>query len=171
MKNQAKNKTEELRKENAIKNMYYTRYFLVRYVVALYFFLNLYWVLMFVIGGMNVAVILPSSMLVLGFLSIWEQSRMFSREQVLPKLTKFYFYLSSGLNLVVLILLALGQWTALYPFLKASDSSISVLALIHLLGLGLSSWMLMKLKRIQEQKDKQYYRIKQYFSAIKHSKQ
>ena len=42
-----KRELDATRRENGIKNMYYTRYFLIRYVVAFFFFINLYWILMF----------------------------------------------------------------------------------------------------------------------------
>ena len=39
-----KRELDATRRENGIKNMYYTRYFLIRYVVAFFFFINLYWI-------------------------------------------------------------------------------------------------------------------------------
>ena len=45
MTEKEKQELEARRKEAAIKNMYYTRYFSVRYATAFFFFANLYWML------------------------------------------------------------------------------------------------------------------------------
>ena len=54
-----KRELDATRRENGIKNMYYTRYFLIRYVVAFFFFIDLYWILMFLSASNFSLVIIP----------------------------------------------------------------------------------------------------------------
>lgn len=54
-----KERVETLRKTNAIKTMYYTRYFMVRYVVTFFFFVNLYWAIMLYLSKASAVAFLP----------------------------------------------------------------------------------------------------------------
>ena len=76
-----KRELDATRRENGIKNMYYTRYFLIRYVVAFFFFIDLYWILMFLSASNFSLVIIPVLMAAFGGICMWEQSRMYSRDK------------------------------------------------------------------------------------------
>ena len=59
MTEKEKQELEARRKEAAIKNMYYTRYFSVRYATAFFFFANLYWMLMLYLSNAGLLLLLP----------------------------------------------------------------------------------------------------------------
>lgn len=59
MTEKEKQELEARRKEAAIKNMYYTRYFSVRYATAFFFFANLYWMLMLYLSNASFVLLLP----------------------------------------------------------------------------------------------------------------
>ena len=106
---QEKKKLDETRRENGIKNMYYTRYFLIRYVVAFFFFVNLYWILMFFSTDNVSFIVIPFFMAVFGAICMWEQSRMYSREQKPAVKTKLYFQLIIAVNIVLILATLFNQ--------------------------------------------------------------
>ncbi|MDZ5583859.1 hypothetical protein [Enterococcus cecorum] len=163
---QEKQKIESLRKENGIKNMYYTRYFLIRYVVAFFFFANLYWILMIFLSKPTVFVIIPSLLAGLGAICMWEQSRMYAKDQKPAVKTHFYFVTIIVVNSLLLIATLLDQFQYFYPFLAVNATSKTLLMGILFTGDVIAAWMLVKLHRINQKKDKQYDRIKRYLQSI-----
>ena len=110
-----KRELDATRRENGIKNMYYTRYFLIRYVVAFFFFVNLYWILMFLSASQISLVIIPVLMAIFGAICMWEQSRMYSREQKPAVKTQFYFQTIIALNVILMIATLFNQYPYFYP--------------------------------------------------------
>lgn len=163
---QEKKKLDETRRENGIKNMYYTRYFLIRYVVAFFFFVNLYWILMFFSTDNVSFIVIPFFMAVFGAICMWEQSRMYSREQKPAVKTKLYFQLIIAVNIVLILATLFNQYHYFYPFLSESTTTQIFLIVMLLLGILMASWMLVKLGRINHNSDKQYYRIQQYLASL-----
>lgn len=76
-----KERVETLRKTNAIKTMYYTRYFMVRYVVTFFFFVNLYWAIMLYLSKATSAMLLLIGLGIFAGLGMWKQFRMYTTEQ------------------------------------------------------------------------------------------
>ncbi|VTS16797.1 membrane protein [Streptococcus pseudoporcinus] len=72
MKTVEKEKMESLRQTSALKTMYYTRYFMIRYVVTFFFFANLYWVIMLYLSKTSAIVFIPVLLGIFAFLAIWE---------------------------------------------------------------------------------------------------
>lgn len=163
---QEKQKIESLRKENGIKNMYYTRYFLIRYVVAFFFFANLYWVLMIFLSKPTISIIIPSLLASLGAVCMWEQSRMYTKEQKPAVKTHFYFVTILVVNSLLLVVTFLDQFQYFYPFLAVNETAKTLLISILLIGNVIAAWMLVKLNRINQKTDRQYSRIKRYLHSI-----
>ena len=161
-----KRELDATRRENGIKNMYYTRYFLIRYVVAFFFFINLYWILMFLSASNFSLVIIPVLMAAFGAICMWEQSRMYSREQKPAVKTQFYFQTIITLNVILMVATLFNQYPYFYPFLSENGTTQIFLLVVLLLGIMIASWMLVKLGRINRNADKQYYRIQQYLASI-----
>ncbi len=90
MTEKEKQELEVRRKEAAIKNMYYTRYFSVRYATTFFFFVNLYWVLMLYLSKAGLVLLFPLLLTVLAMLAIWEQTRMYTIHQKEAILTRFF---------------------------------------------------------------------------------
>ncbi|HHX70554.1 MAG TPA: hypothetical protein GX708_21190, partial [Gallicola sp.] len=77
-------------KELSLKNMYFNRYLIVRYTVALFFFINLYWLLSLLLTKSFMA-ILPCMLILLLILVIFEHAKLYSNHtNKLPR-TKLYF--------------------------------------------------------------------------------
>lgn len=161
-----KRELDATRRENGIKNMYYTRYFLIRYVVSFFFFINLYWILMFLSASNFSLVIIPVLMAAFGAICMWEQSRMYSREQKPAIKTQFYFQIIIALNTILIIATVFKQYHSFYPFLSENGTTQVFLIVMLLLGIMISSWMLVKIARINRNSDKQYYRIQKYLASI-----
>lgn len=105
-------------------------------------------------------------MAVLGAICMWEQSRMYSREQKPAVKTKLYFQLIIAVNIVLILATLFNQYHYFYPFLSESTTTQIFLIVMLLLGILMASWMLVKLGRINHNSDKQYYRIQQYLASL-----
>ena len=166
MTDKEKKELEERRKEAALKNMYYTRYFSVRYAAAAFFFVNLYWLLMLYLSNAGAVFLLPLSMAALAALAMWEQSRMFTVQQRDAKLTRLFYSLSIAFNIGLLVLVFSGHYAALYPFFSVSWTTVIFLTVLLLTGILLSLLLLAKLNRIHHNTDKQYKRIQNYLASV-----
>ena len=161
MTEKEKQELEVRRKEAAIKNMYYTRYFSVRYATTFFFFVNLYWVLMLYLSKAGLVLLT-----VLAMLAMWEQTRMYTIHQKEAILTRFFYNVSILANVLLLIIVFVGQYHLLFPFFSISTTTITVLTVVLSLGLLLAILMLRKLSRIHHHTDKQYKRIQEYIATV-----
>lgn len=170
MKASAKEKAEEQRQKNAIKTMYYTRYFLIRYVVTFFFFVNLYWALMQYLSNSVKGMFVPLALLLVGAIAMWEQFTMFTTEQPEAKMTKLFFKVTIIVNSFLVFATLFNQSFFLYPFFNETAKSKMVIIAIAGLGILLASLMLVKINRIDVNKDKQFARINRYEASLKPSK-
>lgn len=68
---------EKNKKEQSLKSMYYNRYLLVRYVTAIFFFTNIYWLISLVISDSSLY-FLPLTLIIILILSVAEQVKIYS---------------------------------------------------------------------------------------------
>ncbi|MGT2958721.1 hypothetical protein A9Q68_04465 [Streptococcus bovimastitidis] len=169
-KEKDKAKVEELRKTNAIKSMYYTRYFMVRYVVTFFVFANLYWGILLYLSKASATVVAPVLLGLFAALAMWEQYRMFTIEQKEAKFSKAFFKTTIAVNSCLAIMTLAGQSASLYPFFNTSFASKMVILSLLAAGALLAFWMLVKINRIDTNKDKQYVRINRYLESLNLSK-
>ncbi|MCK1247664.1 hypothetical protein MX059_02645 [Streptococcus uberis] len=162
-----KERVETLRKTNVIKTMYYTRYFMVRYVVTFFFFVNLYWAIMLYLSKASAVAFLPILLGAFAGFAMWEQFRMFTTEQKEAKVSKLFFKTTIAVNSCLMILALTGQSHFLYPFFNESQASLIVIITLLTIGMLLSLWMLVKIYRIDANKDRQYVRINRYLASLK----
>ncbi|CAM2872225.1 membrane protein [Streptococcus agalactiae LMG 14747] len=167
MTDKEKAKLESLRQENAIKNMYYTRYFLIRYVVTFFFFINLYWLLMLYLSASFSVMVIPITLIGFSIYAMWEQSRMYTKTQKKAKVTSLLFKVQILTNGLLSILILLGKGNYLFPFFSETTNTQLFLIAMLLLGILLALWMLSKLHRIDKKADKQYRRIENYLATVK----
>ncbi|AXQ78627.1 hypothetical protein DDV21_005810 [Streptococcus chenjunshii] len=162
-----KKKIDGLRKKNSLKSMYYTRYFLIRYVVAFFFFVNLYWLLLLSLSGAVRVAVLPLALAACGAACMWEQYQMYAEKQKPARMTWLYFQLVIIINGLLILAVFVNRYHYFYPFLAVSSTVQFLLAGVLAAGIALAAWMLAKIRRINQKKDKQYYRIQQYLATIK----
>ena len=126
MTEKEKQELEARRKEAAIKNMYYTRYFSVRYATAFFFFANLYWMLMLYLSNAGLLLLLPLLLTILAALAMWEQTRMYTVHQKEAILTRFFYNVSILANVVLLLLVFAGQYHFLFPFFSTCTVCVGI---------------------------------------------
>lgn len=146
--------------------MYFNRYLLVRYVLALFFFTNIYWLLSLLMSGSSLFFI-PLALILLLLSSVAEQIKILSKHTNQAIYTKYYFTTQLITNVLLMFLSSFSSiFTQLYPFLiNQLRSQILVLSVLAI-GVLLSSVIVYRLYQIKHNKDKHYYRIKKYEEVI-----
>lgn len=155
------------KREATIRNMYFNRYLLVRYSIAIFFFLSLFWFLMlYTTGSVVLLMVLPLLILVGAGVSMWEMAMMNRTDQEPAKLTAI-FYKSILLVNSFLILASLMQlYPSLFPYLKQSPMSLVSVLIFQVTGILLALINLSRLKRIDQHTDKQYQRIQSLLATL-----
>ena len=151
----------------SLKSMYFNRYLLVRYVTALFFFTNLYWLVSLILSKSSFYII---PLFLIGFLiiSVAEQVKIYSKHTNNAKITRFSFIamLIANVGLIVPTCLS-STFAQLYPFFVNETKSRVFVFSILLAGILLSVLMLRRLNQIKQNMDKQYQRIKEYEKVVK----
>ncbi|MFT4148338.1 MAG: hypothetical protein QM632_06065 [Micrococcaceae bacterium] len=166
MKDSEKRALEKSQKEAGLKNMYFNRYLLIRYIVATLFFANLYWVIFLSAAG-TIWAILPFGMLAFLVLVLAEQIRIYTQHSNQVPQLKAYSYLQLFLNTCLLPTLSTSLFTKLFPFAANDSSGKTFILVLLLLGIFLSGVLIRKIYLIQSNQDKQFYRIEEYKKAIR----
>ncbi|MFD1362384.1 hypothetical protein [Lentibacillus salinarum] len=166
MKNGGSELIEQNKKRLSIKSMYFNRYLLVRYVSALFFFTNLYWLISLIMSDSSLFFI-PLVLLIVLLFSVAEQAKIFSNHTNNAKYTIYCFMvlLITNVGLVVPTSFS-SMFTQLYPFLVNQPKSKILVLSILVIGILLSVLIIKRLNRIKHNEDKHYKRIKKYEGAI-----
>lgn len=143
----------------AIKNMYFNRYLLCRYSLALFFFTNFYLAILTPDTLVGIGAIVLT---VLGGISAIEMAMQYSRKDHYC-ISLVVFFVSQTLFNAALsaALLAMPAGTVL-PFLKSTSEATIFGLVLSLSGLTLSAFCLYRLYQIYNKSDKQMQRI-QFF--------
>lgn len=166
MTKQGKQEMEAFRKEAAITNLYFNRYLIVRYTIAFFLFINVYWATaLYTASSARYLIIIPLA-LIGGFAwSMWEMALMNRREQEPARVTRHVFQANLFVTAVVALVALLGQHTLLFPFLTTTMKSLVVVLIMETVGFLLSLAILSRLRRIDHKADKQYQRIQTYLKS------
>lgn len=157
---------EQNRKKLSIKSMYFNRYLLVRYVSALFFFTNLYWLISLLMSESSLYIIPLVLMFVLLF-SIVEQVKMFGNHSNNAKYTKYSFSILLITNIILIVPTSFSTtFNQLYPFLLDHKKSKILVITILIIGVLLSGFILYRLNQIKHNEDKHYQRIREYEKVI-----
>lgn len=166
MKKNEKTKIEQNRKKFSVKSMYFNRYLLVRYVSALFFFANLYWMISLLISDSPLYVIPLILMIVLVF-SNAEQVKIYSNHTNNAKYTKYCYMILLFSNILLVIPTCFSpSFSQLYPFLLTQEKSKILVLSVLVAGILLSALILYRLNQIKHNEDKHYERIKSYERAV-----
>lgn len=157
---------EKHRKELSLKSMYFNRYLLVRYVTALFFFTNVYWLISLLMSHSSLYFI-PLALIILLLISSAEQVKLYSHHISNAKYTRYCFMgLLFASGIFLLMTFFTSSFSRLYPFLVAEEKSkIAVLSFLAV-GIWLNLLVLYRLKQIRQNEDKHYKRIKKYEEVI-----
>lgn len=153
-----KKTASQLKKDTALKNFRYNRFLLLRYLLAGFFFTNIYWLLSLAMSKSAWA-LLPLGLLVLSVPAIAEHLRLYGypsddvRDQL--KGHRLYQITQAITNVVLLVSvltnLGFGQ---VFPFFKNNATSKGFVSCILLAGILLSAVILKRISSIYSQKDK-----------------
>lgn len=167
MKEAEKQKLEATRREAALTNLYYNRYFMVRYLTSLFLFVNVYWTVMLYTAQSPIYILaLPATLAALSCWTMWELALMNTQKQKEAKVTPLLYRVTLGVNVLIVVASLAQQHPLLFPFLTSSTKSLLVVIGLQLVGMLLSLLVLSRLKRIRYRADKQYQRIQTYLKSV-----
>ncbi|AEO99910.1 hypothetical protein [Heyndrickxia coagulans] len=158
---------EKNQKNQMLKSMYYNRYLLVRYVTAIFFFTNVYWLISLVVSH-SLLYLLPLALIIVVILSVAEQVKIYSSPTNHAKYTKFCFMTLLIANVILLLPSCFSSSFAhLYPFLINQNKSKVLILAVLIAGIFLSAFILYRLYQITHDEDKHFQRIMEYEKAIR----
>ncbi|WEV60740.1 hypothetical protein OZX68_00335 [Streptococcaceae bacterium ESL0729] len=152
---------EKKKQEFTMKNMYFNRFMLIRYATALFFFSNLYWAI-FALGTRSVLALIPVFLLILSIPVLFEHVNLYGNHTNLLPATKRYYLLQVIMNLVSLALIPSSIFGQVFSFVKNTQEARIFTASILALGILIGALILLKLKKISLNEDRQFIRIKRY---------
>ncbi|WP_067838997.1 hypothetical protein [Amphibacillus sediminis] len=160
-----------LRQETAIKNFRFNRFLLLRYLLAVFFFINLYWFLALVMSR-SVMMLLPLSLLVICTGAVMEHVKLYGeKSNHLDKHLHINFTYHC-IQVVVNVGLGLTSMTGLahthvYPFLADSVQLRLTLAAILVIGIIMSLICIKRIRAIQRQADKHFQYMQEFEKILK----
>lgn len=155
---------EDIKQEQIQKTNAFNRFLLFRYSLPVFFFANLYW-LIIQLTHRSVYILLPIVMVALMVAAFAEQVTLFGKTDISLKLTKRALLAQRVMNLLVMGLLLVGQGHSLFPIFSTGSQTLIALILIQLAGLVIISYNLRRIGQIEHNCDPYYYR----FQKIKQS--
>lgn len=158
------NKNQEprdLKKEMAWKNNFFARYMLLRYSLALFFFANLYW-LMILAYQANLLLILPLVMVMMHALGSAEQFKLYGQRKAVLTKTRLAFRVQAVVSILVILMTFSPFFTTLFPIFADNLAGRAFVLVFQLLGLITIKFNLARIQQILNNKDKFYYRFQNH---------
>ena len=118
---------ERQRRETALKNTFFNRFLLLRYSIALFFFGNIYWLLIQFIRP-SLVMIFPIILVVFSILATVEQFRLYGKRSVRLGITQMFVRLQAIISTGLLVLTWTSWFTDLFPIFE-NNQVARVLAL------------------------------------------
>lgn len=140
----------------SMKTLYFNRFILARYSLAIFFFSNF---LLAYLCFPEIAGIGAVGMLIMAILPIWEMGKMYGEVAPKYKMTKYFFVLQWFFNLILIFMTALQPVSQTFPFLTDISTSRIVMLVVLVIGLALVTFVLYRFYQIDRNVDKAYRRI------------
>lgn len=161
---------QERQKITAGKNFYFNRYLLLRYLLAVFFFANLYWLLA-AIASHSALRLLPLILLLLAVLAIIEYVKIYGTQSTvgIEKLWWNKFFYTSQLSVNLFLLFGCSYhslFSFIFPFLENTVMTRTTLAAWIGIGIVFAAMSLKRISKIQKKKDSYYGYIKEYQKLI-----
>lgn len=149
---------QKQRQEASLKNTFFNRYLLLRYTLALFFFGNLYWLLI-QLTTRSWLVLVPSLLLILIVLACVEQFKLYGKREAQLSRTKRAMEVQAMVQVLSLVAPLTPWFTSVYPIF--ADSLVARLFTFSLLaiGFGLLYLNLRRIQKISQNTDKAYLRF------------
>lgn len=155
-------KFDQIQANTKLKNIYFNRYLMIRYFLAIFMFVNFYWL---ILASAWIKAI-PVGLLVLGIASCIEMVKAYGKKEVSMKWTKYFFQVQMMVNIVCFILIWTPAFHSLLPFFKASLITYMIACSMYVVGGLMAFACVRRLKQIDENTDKQYAYIQQCEKTI-----
>ncbi|AER18014.1 TPA: hypothetical protein ACHU8I_001334 [Streptococcus suis] len=149
---------EQLKQESKRKSQLFNRYMLFRYSLAVFFFANLYWLLVQLFQP-SLYLILPSLMLIAIIIATAEQFKLYSAEESRLTKTEFVLRAQAILQGLIVVLVILGHISTLFPTFSNHISAKLFVIALQLLGLALVVLNIKRLEQVRQNTDKYYLRF------------
>ncbi|KXT75713.1 hypothetical protein STRDD12_00825 [Streptococcus sp. DD12] len=148
-----------------LRNMRFNRYLLLRYSLALFFFANMYWLMISFIK-LSLFACLPVAVIALTSLASAEQFRLYSSEKVVLRWTQVAFQVQLVVQILLLVLVAFGQMTRLFPVFANNTNALAFVFILVSLGTLLCVLDLRRIELILRNEDRAYQRYQQLVKTI-----
>lgn len=157
--------TEENQKNvSTLKSLYFNRYLLIRYALALFIFSNLYWALFL---HKSKLLVLPIMMLIFSLLPCYENFKCYGEATPSMKWTKRFFVIQCGVCVFGLVCVLTPLFTSILPVLTDMPLSRIVAFVAIFMGWLIDLICLKRFQKIEANEDKQYKRIVEYERVTK----
>ncbi|GMA69010.1 hypothetical protein GCM10025879_02560 [Leuconostoc litchii] len=154
---------ENNRKDMSLKSMQYNRFMLIRYVTALFLFVNLYWAL---IMKNTPIVFLPVGLMVIISLTVIEQIKLFGQHTNQLVYSKMFFRIQLLVNMLLIISTPTSLFTLLFRFINDTKSNRLILSILLFIGLVILIIVNKRITLIASNSDKYYVRLLKYQDVI-----
>ena len=144
------------RQEMSLKNTLFNRYLLFRYTLALFFFGDLYWLLI-QLTTKNWLHFFPSTLLLLIICACIEQFKLYGKKEAQLNMTSIALCFQGFIQLVLLIASLTPLFEQLFPIFALT--LLARLIVFSILGLGfiLILFTIRRMKQINNNSDRAYY--------------
>lgn len=147
--------------EDSIKYMYFSRYLMIRYIVTIFFFVNLMWFIVSASYGSRVGIIFSLVMGIYSAVASIEQlTKMHNRKRDIP-ITRIYFYVQAIVNVILVTLLFTSVRKMIFPFVINNNILYFMIGFL-LVGILLCVLSEYRIYQILKDKDR-YYRVIETF--------
>ncbi len=153
------------RKKLSLKNMHFNRYLLVRYLSAVFFFSNLYWLIALLLVGSKLFFV-PAILIMSILPAVFEQAKLYNTPNNSVPKTEMYYWLQLIVNLGLLLSTFTPLFSWVFPFMNPGVSGRAFIVMFLLFGSLLCLVIKHRLHDISNNRDKHYHRIKQYEKSL-----
>lgn len=156
-----KEQIAKIKHKDSIKYMYFSRYLMIRYIVTIFFFINLMWLIVSVSYASVLAIIFSLIMGIYATVASIEQlSKMHNRKKDIP-ITRVYFGIQALVNIILVVLMFTPIRRSIFPFI-INNSILYFMFGFLLIGILLCVLCEYRIQQILEDKDKYYKVIKTF---------
>ena len=150
-----KEQIAKIKHKDSIKYMYFSRYLMIRYIVTIFFFINLMWLIVSVSYASVLAIIF--SLIMGGYAtvaSIEQLSKMHNRKKDIP-ITRVYVGIQALVNIILVVLMFTPIRRSIFPFIT-NNSILYFMFGFLLIGILLCVLCEYRIRQILEDK---YYKV------------
>jgi len=155
--------TTASKRQLSLTSMKFNRFLLFRYVTAIFFFVNLYW-LVLLAGLGKLAWLLPAVLLIAASTVMFEQAGKYWHPTNQLPLTKWYYVGQLLVNLFLMVLVVSGQLTLVYPFLTSRATMWLLIFLAA--GMIVSGLLVRRAYLVEHDQDRYLQHIKQFAASL-----